>query len=64
MAEEQLSRWYQSGQAYYAPFLHAYDNAAMWNDEPRMQPYRDLSICHLPGWPAPASRAMAESVSK
>jgi multiple sugar transport system substrate-binding protein len=36
----------------------------MWNEEPRMQPYRDLSICHLPGWPAPASRAMAESVSK
>ena len=64
MSEEQLSRWYQSGQAYYAPFLHSYDNAAMWNEEPRMQPYRDLSFCHLPGWPAPASRAMAESVSR
>lgn len=64
MSEEQVSRWYQSAQAYYAPFLHAYDNAPMWNEEPRMQPYRDLSICHLPGWPAPASRAMAESVSK
>jgi multiple sugar transport system substrate-binding protein len=37
----------------------------MWQVEPRNLPYRDaLANAHLPGWPAPASRQMAESVAK
>ena len=37
----------------------------MWNVEPRNLPYRDaLANAHLPGWPAPASRQLAESVAK
>ncbi|MBV9965500.1 MAG: sugar ABC transporter substrate-binding protein, partial [Alphaproteobacteria bacterium] len=39
--------------------------APMWDVEPRNKPYRDaMSTAHLPGWPAPASRRMAESVAK
>jgi multiple sugar transport system substrate-binding protein len=45
--------------------LHAYDNAPMWDVEPRNKPYRDaLANAHLPGWPAPASRQVAEVVAK
>jgi multiple sugar transport system substrate-binding protein len=45
--------------------LHGYDNAPMWNVEPRNIPFRDaLANAHLPGWPAPASRQLAESVAK
>ena len=29
--DKQLSRWLTSGDAYYAPFLHGYDNHPMWN---------------------------------
>ena len=37
----------------------------MWNVEPRNLPYRDaLKTSHLPGWPAPLSRAQSESVAK
>ena len=37
----------------------------MWTVEPRNLPYRDaLANAHLPGWPAPASRQLAESVAK
>ena len=47
------------------PFLHAYDDAPMWKVEPRNLPYRDsLETSHLPGWPAPLSRAQSESVAK
>jgi multiple sugar transport system substrate-binding protein len=65
MDERQLGRWYASADSYYQPLLHGYDNAPMWNVEPRNIPYRDaLANAHLPGWPAPASRRMAESVAK
>ena len=65
MAEKQLSAWYTAADAYYAPFLHRYDDASMWRAEPRNVPYKDsLKTSHLPGWPGPASRAMSESVSK
>ena len=37
----------------------------MWNVEPRNLPFRDaLANAHLPGWPAPASRQLAESIAK
>ena len=38
----------------------------MWNVEPRNIPYRDAlaSTSHLPGWPAPPDRRLAESVAK
>jgi multiple sugar transport system substrate-binding protein len=64
-AEKQLGGWYASGESYYQPFMHAYDNAPMWQVEPRNIPYRDaMSSAHLPGWPAPPDRRLAESVAK
>ena len=64
-AEKQLGGWYASADSYYQPLLHVYDNAPMWDVEPRNKPYRDaLANAHLPGWPAPASRHLAESVAK
>jgi len=64
-AEKQLAGWYASADTYYQPFLHAYDNAPMWQVEPRNIPYRDaMASAHLPGWPAPPGRALAECVAK
>src|SRR5499433_2851847 len=63
--EKQLAGWYASADTYYQPLLHAYDNAPMWQVEPRNIPYRDaLANAHLLGWPAPPSRQLAESVAK
>jgi multiple sugar transport system substrate-binding protein len=65
MEPKQLGGWYAVAETYYQPLLHAYDNAPMWDVEPRNLPYRDaLGSAHLPGWPAPASRQLAESVAK
>src|SRR5499433_3354610 len=65
MQPKQLGGWYAVADSYYQPLLHGYDNAPMWNVEPRNLPYRDaLGSAHLPGWPAPASRQLAESVAK
>ncbi len=62
---EQLEGWFASADSYYAPFLHAYDNAKFWTVEPRNLPFRDsMSTSHLPGWPAPLSRAQAEVIAK
>ena len=62
---KQLGAWYDVAVSYYQPLLHAYDNAPMWNVEPRNIPYRDaLGTSHLPGWPAPPDRRLAESVAK
>jgi multiple sugar transport system substrate-binding protein len=63
--DKQLSRWLASGDAYYAPFLTAYDNHPMWNPEPRYLPYKEsLKTTRLHGWPGPPSHAMSESVAK
>ncbi len=63
--DKQLSRWLASGEAYYAPFLTAYDNHPMWNPEPRYLPYKEsLKTTRLHGWPGPPSHAMSESVAK
>ena len=65
MTTSALGDWYNSADSYYQPLLHAYDNAPMWDVEPRNKPYRDaLASAHLPGWPAPASPKLAQSVSK
>jgi multiple sugar transport system substrate-binding protein len=65
MDPKQVAGWYDIAVSYYAPFLHMFDNAPLWNAEPRNLPYRDsLSTSHLPGWPAPPSRAQGESVAK
>jgi multiple sugar transport system substrate-binding protein len=65
MDPKQLGGWYAVADSYYQPLLHGYDNSPMWEVEPRNKPYRDaLATAHLPGWPAPASRQMAESVAK
>src|SRR5439155_25437351 len=63
--DRQLSAWLVAGDAYYAPFLHAYDNHPMWNPEPRYIPYKEsLKTSRLPGWPGPPSHAMSESMAK
>src|SRR5579872_1364228 len=65
MTTNALGDWYNSADSYYQPLLHAYDNAPMWDVEPRNKPYRDaLANAHLPGWPAPASPKLAQSVAK
>src|SRR5712671_4370613 len=65
MEEKQLGGGYASADTYYQPFLHAYDNAPMWDVEPRNKPYRDaMGSAHLPGWPAPPTRQLAEVVAK
>ena len=63
--DKQMSRLLTSGEAYYAPFLTAYDNHPMWNPEPRYLPYKEsLKTSRLHGWPGPPSHAMSESVAK
>jgi multiple sugar transport system substrate-binding protein len=65
MDPKQVERWYASADSYYAPYLHAYDDAPLWHIEERNLPYRDsLKTSHLPGWPAPVSRQSSESVAK
>jgi multiple sugar transport system substrate-binding protein len=65
MDPKQAAGWYDIAVSYYAPYLHAYDDAKFWHAEPRNLPYRDsLSTSHLPGWPAPISRQQSESVAK
>jgi len=65
MAPKQCGAWLDIAVSYYQPFLHAYDDAPFWKVEPRNLPYRDaLKTSHLPGWPAPLSRAQSESVAK
>ncbi len=65
MQPEQVGGWYASADSYYAPFLHAFDDAPLWHVEPRNIPYREsLATSHFPGWPAPISRASSESVAK
>jgi multiple sugar transport system substrate-binding protein len=65
MDKRHAEGWYASADSYYAPFLHAYDDAAFWNVEPRNLPYREsLETSHLPGWPAPVSRPQAEVIAK
>jgi len=62
---QQLDGWFASADSYYAPFLHGYDKAKFWDVEPRNIPYREsLATSHLPGWPAPVSRAQAEVIAK
>jgi multiple sugar transport system substrate-binding protein len=63
--KQQLDDWFASADSYYAPFLHAYDDAKFWMVEPRNLPYREsLKTSHLPGWPAPVSRPQAEVIAK
>ncbi len=55
MDPKQAAGWYDVAVSYYAPYLHAYDDAPFWHAEPRNLPYRD-SICDL----APARLAGAD----
>jgi multiple sugar transport system substrate-binding protein len=65
MDKKNAEGWFTSADSYYAPYLHAYDNAAFWNIEPRNLPYRQsLETSHLPGWPAPVGRYQAEVIAK
>src|SRR5215475_2643182 len=63
--DKQMSRWLTAGDAYYAPFLHAYDNHPMWNPEPRYLPYKEsLKTSRPHTWPGPQGTAASESVAK
>ncbi len=65
MQPKQVGAWYASADMYYAPFLKGFDDSPAWNVEPRYLPFRDsMTTSHLPGWPAPLSRAQSESVAK
>ncbi|MGA2042749.1 MAG: extracellular solute-binding protein [Roseiarcus sp.] len=65
MEDKQLAGWLAAGESYYAPFLHGYDDSPMWEAEPRNRPYRDsIATSHLPGWPAPVSRAQSAVIAK
>ena len=65
MQENQLGAWYAIADSYYQPFLHAYDNSPMCKVEQRNIHYRDaMASAHLPGWPAPPNRQLAENVAK
>jgi len=65
MDPKQLGGWYGIADSYYQPLLHGYDDAPMWQVEPRNIPYRDsLANAHIVGWPAPPNRQLAESVAK
>jgi multiple sugar transport system substrate-binding protein len=65
MDEKQLGAWYASADSYYQPLLKGYENAPMWDVEPRNKPFREaVATAHLPGWPAPPDRRLAESVAK
>ena len=63
--DRQMSRWLTSGDAYYAPFLTAYENHPMWNPEPRYLPYKEsLKTTRPHTWPGPQGPAASESVAK
>src|SRR5207247_1587086 len=63
--DKQMSRWLASANAYYAPFLHGYDNHSMWNVEPPYLPYKESLKTSRPHcWPAPQGHAASESVAK
>jgi multiple sugar transport system substrate-binding protein len=63
--DKQMSRWLTSADAYYAPFLHGYDNHPMWNGEPRYLPYKEsLKTTRPHTWPGPQTHAASESVAK
>jgi len=56
---------YETGDAYYAPYLQGYDNHPMWNADPRYLPFKEsLKTSHLHGWPGPAGQALSESNAK
>jgi multiple sugar transport system substrate-binding protein len=60
-----MSRWLTSADAYYAPFLHGYDNHPMWNAEPRYMPYKESLKTSRPHcWPGPVGQPASESVAK
>src|SRR6266702_1535119 len=63
--DKQMSRWLASANAYYAPFLHGYDNHPMWNVEPRYLPYKECLKTSRPHtWPGPQGQAASECVAK
>jgi multiple sugar transport system substrate-binding protein len=63
--DKQMSRWLTAGDAYYAPFLHAYDSHPMWNPEPRYLPFKEsLKTSRPHTWPGPQGTAASESVAK
>ena len=63
--DKQMSRWLASANAYYAPFLHGYDNHPMWNTEPRYLPYKESLRTSRPHcWPGPVGPPASESVAK
>ena len=65
MQPKQVGAWYASAEMYYAPFLKGFEDAPAWKEEPRYIPFRDsMPSSHLPGWPAPLSRAQSETIAK
>jgi multiple sugar transport system substrate-binding protein len=65
MQPKQLNDWYASGETYFAPFLHGFDKAPMWNADQRFKPFQQVvATGRNPSWPAPPSRASGEVFSR
>ncbi len=62
MDEAQYGPWLASGEGYDVGVLHAYDNAAFWEEDPKILAYRDAvtqGTGRWPGWPGPPNAAAA-----
>jgi multiple sugar transport system substrate-binding protein len=63
--ERQFSGRLVAADAYFAPFLNSFDTHPMWDNDPRMKPFKEsVQYSHLPGWPGPGDRRASESLAK
>jgi multiple sugar transport system substrate-binding protein len=60
-----LVPWTKTGQSYFIPPLADIEKEDAWPDDPKLKVFRELNkINRLIGWEGPATRAVAEMVSK
>lgn len=60
-----LVPWTKTGQSYFIPPLSDIEKEDAWPDDPKLKIFRELNkINRLIGWEGPATRAVAEMVSK
>lgn len=65
MQPDQYNKWLQVSGGYNVGPLHAYDNNPVWQQDPKLQPYRDsVQYGRWPGWPAQPGRAASEAISR
>src|SRR5205814_10693216 len=60
-----LIPWTKTGQSYFIPTFAGMDGLDVWPDDPKLKIFRELNkINRLEGYEGPATRAVAEMVSK